>query len=189
MATRKVKRYNGDEDSDVRSFAGTPENESNAGMKEAADADRSFMTEKEPGWESKTSTAATPTFKEAFAAARRAGDKTFSWGGKKFTTELAGAKKSTDTGDETARLLARKPALKYQSLQDRKRSYEAERAKSGVGMYGTTKRERSPLPTASDMAYKKGGMTASKRADGIAQRGKTKGTIVACGGGYMKGKK
>ena len=37
--------------------------------------------------------------------------------------------------------------------------------------------------------YKKGGMTASKRADGIAQRGKTKGTIVMCGGGYMKGKK
>jgi len=31
----------------------------------------------------------------------------------------------------------------------------------------------------------KGG-TASARADGIAQRGKTKGTIVACGGGWMK---
>jgi hypothetical protein len=32
--------------------------------------------------------------------------------------------------------------------------------------------------------------SASKRADGIAQRGKTKGTMVAmCGGGYMKGKK
>jgi hypothetical protein len=37
--------------------------------------------------------------------------------------------------------------------------------------------------------YKKGGMTASKRADGIAQRGKTRGTIIMCGGGYMKGKK
>jgi len=37
---------------------------------------------------------------------------------------------------------------------------------------------------------KKGGkVSASKRADGIAQRGKTRGTIVACGGGYMKGKK
>lgn len=34
----------------------------------------------------------------------------------------------------------------------------------------------------------KGG-TASARADGIAQRGKTRGTMVACGGGYMKGKK
>ena len=36
--------------------------------------------------------------------------------------------------------------------------------------------------------YAKGG-SASARADGIAQRGKTRGTIVACGGGYMKGKK
>jgi len=37
--------------------------------------------------------------------------------------------------------------------------------------------------------YKSGGMTASKRADGIAQKGKTRGTMVMCGGGYMKGKK
>ena len=39
--------------------------------------------------------------------------------------------------------------------------------------------------------FKSGGnvSSASKRADGIAQRGKTKGTMVAmCGGGYMKGK-
>lgn len=32
----------------------------------------------------------------------------------------------------------------------------------------------------------KGGMTASARADGIAQRGKTRGTIVMCGGGMYK---
>jgi hypothetical protein len=31
--------------------------------------------------------------------------------------------------------------------------------------------------------------SASNRADGIAQKGKTKGTMVMCGGGYMKGKK
>jgi len=40
----------------------------------------------------------------------------------------------------------------------------------------------------SDLTFKKGG-SASSRGDGIAQRGKTKGTMVACGGGYMKGKK
>ena len=35
--------------------------------------------------------------------------------------------------------------------------------------------------------YAKGGMTASKRADGIATKGKTRGTIVAmCGGGMYK---
>ena len=32
----------------------------------------------------------------------------------------------------------------------------------------------------------KGGMTASKRADGIAMRGKTKGTMVMCGGGMTR---
>lgn len=32
----------------------------------------------------------------------------------------------------------------------------------------------------------KGGMTASARADGIAQRGKTKGTMVMCGGGMTR---
>ena len=31
--------------------------------------------------------------------------------------------------------------------------------------------------------------SASSRADGIAQRGKTKGTMIMCGGGYAKGKK
>jgi hypothetical protein len=37
---------------------------------------------------------------------------------------------------------------------------------------------------------KKGGAisSASRRADGIAQRGKTRGTMVMCGGGYAKGK-
>ena len=44
-----------------------------------------------------------------------------------------------------------------------------------------------------EAAYKiknmaKGG-SASSRADGVAQRGKTRGTIVACGGGMMKGKR
>ena len=37
--------------------------------------------------------------------------------------------------------------------------------------------------------YAKGGMTASKRADGIATKGKTRGTMIAmCGGGMMKRK-
>lgn len=41
----------------------------------------------------------------------------------------------------------------------------------------------------SDMGYKKGGSvsSASKRADGIATKGKTKGTMIAmCGGGMYK---
>jgi hypothetical protein len=55
------------------------------------------------------------------------------------------------------------------------------------------KRKESSMPNVDTMGnvtgYAKGGMTASKRADGIAQRGKTRGTMVAmCGGGYAKGK-
>jgi len=147
------------------------------------------------------------SFKEAFASARRAGDKTFQWEGKKFTTELASEKKPakvTDTGDETARLLARmpKPQLKYQSLQDRARDYEAARESSGVGMYGSTKREKVPVEDRmlkdarirkSEQKFmgsgmKKGGSvsSASKRADGIATKGKTRGTMVMCGGGMYK---
>jgi hypothetical protein len=47
----------------------------------------------------------------------------------------------------------------------------------------------SPAP-AGMPAMKKGGSvgSASKRADGIAQRGKTKGTMVMCGGGMARGK-
>ena len=49
-----------------------------------------------------------------------------------------------------------------------------------------------PSKKSSDMGVvplAKGGM-ASRRADGIATKGKTRGTIVAmCGGGYSKGKK
>lgn len=42
-----------------------------------------------------------------------------------------------------------------------------------------------PLPPEKKLA--KGG-SASSRADGIAQRGKTRGTIVMCGGGMSKRK-
>ena len=76
MATRKTRRFDegGMADEDVKSFAGTPENDSNAGMADAA---------------SEAAPAKKLSFKEAFAAARGSGDKTFEWNGKKFTTEMA----------------------------------------------------------------------------------------------------
>lgn len=45
--------------------------------------------------------------------------------------------------------------------------------------------EKEPKP-APKVEKKAAGGTASSRADGIAQRGKTKGTIVMCGGGMYK---
>lgn len=63
---------------------------------------------------------------------------------------------------------------------------------SGIPRLSRRKKAESSMPDVDTMGnttgYKKGGMTASKRADGIAQRGKTRGTMVMCGGGYMKGK-
>ena len=46
--------------------------------------------------------------------------------------------------------------------------------------------EKASREASRDMGMAKGGMTASARADGCAQRGKTKGTIVMCGGGMYK---
>jgi hypothetical protein len=54
--------------------------------------------------------------------------------------------------------------------------------KQNAGVYTI---EKGKPPTDPE-GMAKGGMTASRRADGIAQRGKTKGTIVMCGGGMYK---
>ena len=48
---------------------------------------------------------------------------------------------------------------------------------------GTSKPSTKPDP---DIKPLKAGGSASSRADGCAQRGKTKGTIVMCGGGMYK---
>ena len=180
---KKAKRYDegGMTDEDVKSFAGTSENDSNAGM-----------MEKEPE-ENFKSTPKKQTFGEAFAAARKSGGKTFEFEGKKFTTELAGSKSSAPKAKTEAKAEAKTEAKpKYQSLQDRAKSYEDARAKSGVGMYGTKKsepkEERKPLPLKSTKSetgnsfmgatkMKNGGMTASRRADGIASKGKTRGKL------------
>jgi len=59
-------------------------------------------------------------------------------------------------------------------------------------MLRKARRPKASMPDVDAMGnvtgYAKGGMTASKRADGIAQRGKTRGTLIMCGGGYTKGK-
>ena len=146
-----------------------------------------------------TPTAApSPTnFKSAFAAARAAGDKTFEFGGKKFTTEVAGAKptsKSTDYGNEgrsrsttlnkpdfgNEGRSAPKPELKYESLQDREAAAEKKRRESGRSFYGSTDTSKPRTVRGMRLPEKtmaKGGMTASSRADGIAMKGKTRGKM------------
>ena len=118
--------------------------------------------------EAQTSTAKTEdakpkNFRQAFAAARKAGDKTFMFGGKKFTTELKEeVRKPTKAEPAKAEPAKVTPPSKPRISQARGSMKEKMRE------MGVTR-------------YKSGGSvksSASKRADGCAVRGKTKGRMV-----------
>ena len=137
------------------------------------------------------------SFKDAFAEARSGGAKTFEWNGKKFTTEMAkpSAAKAParDTGDDTARMAARAPApakkSTYETPYDRMNRQNREAGKD-VGSAVSSMMDRSgdrlvrSKPQAGSQkflgaGYKSGGkVSASRRGDGIAQRGKTRGRLV-----------
>jgi len=117
------------------------------------------------------------SFKEAFAEARRSGDKTFQYEGKKYTTEMAAPKKAApraepkETAKETtsehlAEEFKKRPA--GTGMKESARQSRVDRVRRNVG---------SNLET---FGMKKGGSvsSASKRADGCAQRGKTRGKMV-----------
>ena len=104
------------------------------------------------------------------------GPKTFTFNGKKYNTDLAPpAPKKPEYVSDTEPVMG-----EYKPRRTPKPLTEVTKPGTNVNYEN---------PDVSDMSMKKGGMTASKRADGIAQKGKTRGTIVMCGGGYMKGKK
>jgi len=92
------------------------------------------------------------SFKDAFKEARAAGKETFSWNGKKYTTEMAGAKKPA--AEET----------KFESSMPSVMSDE-EGTTTSFKRGGKVKKMAS-------------GGSASRRADGCAQRGKTRGRMV-----------
>jgi hypothetical protein len=101
------------------------------------------------------------TFKQAFAQARKDGGKTFMFNGKKYTTELKSEKKTPS-----------KPAVEPKSDAPKN-----ERVRK-LGVFGAM--GRNPRPANPSM-FKKGGSvksSASKRADGIAMKGKTRGRMV-----------
>jgi hypothetical protein len=106
------------------------------------------------------------SFKEAFKEARDRGDKTFEYMGKKYTTEMAGAKKPAASGEKTQ-------AQKYM---------ENVRSKRGpIGRAMDIGRGQSGASSVGVVGAKKGGMiksSASKRADGCATKGKTRGKMV-----------
>lgn len=128
------------------------------------------------------------TFKEAFAQARAAGEKTFTFNGKKFSTEMAGAPKASTSPisgrprGESVSAPAPEPqrveiAGKRYPRDDQSKSVSErlksarERARTGSGETDTrsvSERLRSSL------GFAKGG---SVRGGGCERRGKTKGTM------------
>lgn len=113
------------------------------------------------------------SFGDAFKEARKAGDKTFEYMGKKYTTEMAGEKKASA-----------EPKTAFQ-----KRAAKQDVARAAIAATRAARRN-APLGQMSDViGAKKGGAvkkmakggsvgSASKRADGCAQRGKTRGRMV-----------
>ena len=108
------------------------------------------------------------TFGQAFRDARKSGDKTFMFNGKKYSTELASekapAKVSAQNKTESSDRSVAKAEGSFADRQAYKRATKAAQADE--------KRKA--------MGMKKGGMvsSASKRADGCATKGKTKGRMV-----------
>lgn len=163
----KTKRYNGEEESLTgadRDYGGS------SGGDEYAPA---------PEPEKKQ------TFKEAFAAAKK-GD-TFTWEGKKYVKEFAGEKKAAPA--PAPKVEAPKAKSSYETPYDRmnRQTREASAAKREAEKEVANLRSRHPAPgrgridtsninpkTLLPNKMAKGGMTASKRADGIAQKGKTR---------------
>lgn len=195
MAKRKFRRYEDGGEVDPLEAANQSE--------ESIEIAKSIM----PGPKAEPELPVKQTFKEAFAEARRGGGKTFEWNGKKYTTEMAGtpkpAAKVTDIGDEMARLKARSPApaakQKYETPFDRSRREDREAGRDvgsiagrikervmGSGDRGQNRILRDVRPGAINpktmlpTGMKKGGSVskASSRADGIAQRGKTRGKMI-----------
>jgi hypothetical protein len=137
------------------------------------------------------------SFKEAFAEARAAGDKTFEYMGKKYTTELAPSKPKAEP--KAAPKAAPKAETKTTSgLTNREKEIKAS-GMSGKFVKGAAPDERR-APTTSSLSKEEriraasgggkyvqgatpmraGGKvsSASKRGDGCAQRGKTRGRMV-----------
>ena len=154
MNKRKTKRFRvgGMSDEDVASFAGTPENDSNAGMAmKAGMMEEAGMMEKEPDENFKS----TP---KAKAKAPMVTKEQLAKSGlslRDYMNKQQGLSRRGDSAPEKMAAPAKveaevKPKLQYQSLQDRAKSYADERAKSGVGMYGSRKSE----PTSSEKIKK-----------------------------------
>jgi len=126
------------------------------------------------------------TFGAAFSAARKRGDKTFEFKGKKYTTQTKEEKdrEVTPEAKKVMDTMRMDRASNFRS-QARKADVEMETPEERGAMnlegFKRAKRSEELESMAEPPTYKKGGSvksSASKRADGCAIRGKTKGRMV-----------
>lgn len=146
------------------------------------DSEPGGSTEGMPSFAADDSAAAPPpvkkqSFKEAFAAARANGDKTFEWNGKLYGTQLAKPGAASPAAD------VRRNAEKDKSPAPLKYQSGAQRLRDAVDAAKTVSADQSPRGARATMKqsdftgmgslkFAKGG-----RIDGIAQRGFTKGKM------------
>jgi hypothetical protein len=105
------------------------------------------------------------SFKEAFAAERKAGNKSFEYMGKKYTTDMAARKEAAKPAEP-----APKPALRAETNDDRAKRFVAKRAAARAEAAANPARGRSGVMMANGgVAYANGGVV--KRAT-ATMRGK-----------------
>ena len=97
------------------------------------------------------------SFKEAFAAERKAGNKTFEYMGKKYTTDMAARTTARDTGSDVARKAASypKPAPRAQTQRDLAEAYVAKRAAARAEAAANPPRGRGGVKLASGGVVKR----------------------------------
>jgi hypothetical protein len=141
-------------------------------------------------------------FGSAFAEARKAGEKEFTFNGKKYTTDMADSKPTSVGGTPKAGEYKTRAAYSdrgneateknsmRRDMYDRMKEIDQETQGDAMAMRNKPRRTPEPLTEtnkpgtstryenadATSETFKKGGKvsSASKRADGIAQRGKTR---------------
>lgn len=152
---------------------------------------------------------ATSAFGKAFKEARAAGDKTFTFNGKKYTTQLASEAEQPSVGgkakpgeyktrapfSDRGREMMEREYKTRAPFSDRGRDMmeqnyvrrdmadvdaRLDRETAGLKTEMAYKPRRTETEEATSEGFKKGGKvgSASRRADGIAMRGKTRGRLV-----------
>ena len=188
----RVKRYDGEDGSSVEADP----------MEQANQTENLDTT---PGPAATASSAAPSSFGAAFKAARAGGDKTFTYNGKSYSTAMAGdAKPSSKAASASySNEGANKPRqLKQETMADRAESYVAKRAAARAADDAMSASRASTNAETARLAQRNmpasrfsanqvdrntllpkkmasGGSTGSFRssANGIAQRGKTRGKM------------